>query len=65
MGKGKSFLAGALTGSAALFLSKKENRDLIAKKAKKIGNEAKKEAEAIKKKVTDAAKKVTGKKKST
>lgn len=63
MGKAKSFLAGAAAGAAALFLSKKENRDLVAKKAKQLGKKAKDEVNVIKdevktigKKVSDAAK---------
>jgi len=53
MGKGRSFVAGALAGAAALFLSKKENRDKVAKKAKELGKEAKKEVAVVKEKVED------------
>lgn len=62
MGKGKSFLAGALAGAAALFLSKKENREMVAKKTRELGDKAKKEAGVIKDRIKEAKKDLRGKK---
>ena len=62
MGKGKSFLAGALAGAAALFLSKKENRAMVAKKTRELGDKAKKEADVIKDRFKEAKKDLQGKK---
>ena len=43
------FLLGAAAGAAALFLSKKENREVVKREATKVGKKAKQAAKEFKK----------------
>lgn len=56
MGKIRTFLAGLAAGAAAVFFSKKENRDLVVDKAKEAKEKIEEEAETVKNKANAAVK---------
>lgn len=54
-----AFVTGLAAGAAALFLSKKENREMVKREATKAGKKAKKVAAEIKKNPKKFAKKTS------